>query len=1494
MSIAREQVGQLSDEEKRALLTQLLGRDGDREGERLLQSQRRFWVLHQVSTQVPTHVVRIVDVDGPLDLGRLRAAATALVDAHEELRTSWVPVEGRPVGAVREPGAVHPEVLLVETAGGEVLEDAVARLRVREAGRPFDLSEAPLLRIAVIPRGAGRHEVILTVHQMVGDEVVADRLLGQLVDAYETLTGGGTPRFDRASTTLGEVVDRRRSWLRSPAARREIEFWEKRLAGVPALDLPSDHARAADRMPSLRGSRSTRPLPAELVTKLQDLAGAEDVTASAVVLTGLVVLLSRYTRENDIAVGLPVDGRYEERLAGVLAPLENAVVLRTLLDPDESFRELLRRVASGRKQAHERQQLPFEEVVAKLAPEADFSRSPLFQVRYDDREPQFGAREAGGVTWRLADLDDGLSAFDLSVHLRTGEDGGLRLHGVHNADLFDADTIDLLLDHLIALLGDAADEPDQRHAALGMLTDHELARALGEWNSTDADYPRDATLHGLFAEQVARTPDKLAIVAGTDRLTYAELDRWANQLAHRLIRSGVGPESLVGVIANRRIGAVVAFLATMKAGGGYVPIDPEQPAERMRTILSDAGITVVVAAGEAEMVLQPVPCDPWIRADSDEVRAEPDTDPAVAVDPANVAYVIYTSGSTGSPKGVVVPHRQIVNSTLARSAFGREAPESYAIPVALSFDASAAGLYWTLLTGGRIVLPSDDQVANPALLARLVQTERITHITHMPSYYQLLLAAGGRQMISLKDVSAGGDVFPAQLAVDHYKALPWTKLYNDYGPTEVTVWATAQLATPDEDGASVPIGRPIQNTRVYLLDDDLNPVPIGVPGEIHVAGDGLARGYLGQPALTADRFVPDPFSAEPGGRLYRTGDLARHRADGTLEFLGRVDTQVKVRGFRIELGEIENALQRHPGVTSAVAGTRRHPGGTEDHLVAWFIPADPANPPSGDELTAHLNRLLPHFMVPVAFLARDEFPVNPNGKVMRSALPDPVAAPATLPSGAVPRRRVEKEIAEVFAEALGVARVGLHDDFFSYGGSSLQLSRVGARLSKAYGLELPLHALFSTPTVAGVASRVELYEREGFEGLRATRDAADDLDREALLDPIITAANLPQADFFNAKAILLTGGTGYFGVFLLDQLVAQTTADIYCLVRARDPAAGKKRLRDACEHYEVPWDDRFERRVHAVCGDLGKPLLGLSPSDFDHMSRIIDTIYHNGALVNFSMPYSALKAPNVDGTVEMLRLASRYKVKQVHFVSTIDVFIAAHMQRPFLEVPLPSRPPQVPFSYPQSKWVSEKLITHAKDRGLPVTIYRPSIMMGHPRTGACHAQNYVLTALRGFLEFGILPDYPESMNAITLDYASAAMVHVSRQEKSLGNIYHLWNTEAIPHNALFPWIKSYGYPFEVVDFDEAVQLAINAGPDHPVYPMVPVLLLYTSGDAGVEMSMETEDAIDNRSECINLLDGIEGTGYRPAPLDEKYMHDCLDFLVRHGQLDPPERYPRRR
>jgi amino acid adenylation domain-containing protein/thioester reductase-like protein len=1484
VSTVADDVSRLSEQDKRALLAQLLGQDGDQGGERLLPAQRRYWVLHQISPQLPTHVVRVLEIDGELDHEALRGALAVLADGREELRARFLEVQGRPVRAVAEAGSAAPELRTFSVTGA----DDLLKVRCREAGRPFDLETPPLLRAAAIQVADRRHEVVLTAHQVICDEAAMDLIVGRLLDAYDAIRRGEVPPPEPGRLSYAKVVDRQRAWLRTPLARRQLAYWAKALAGIVPVDLPTDHARPAGRIPSLRGARRSRTLAAGTAQAVAELAARCEASKASVVLAAYAEVLGRYTRERDVAVGIPVPGR-DHTQADIVAPLENTVVLRASLADEPSFEELVRRVQAAWAKGRDHQLIPFEHVVNKVQPDVDLGRAPLHQVRFVPHEAP-RPRTAGGATWTVAQADVGLSAFDLTVHLVEEADGGLGLHADYSTELFKPQTVDLVLGHIEVLLAAAATDPAGPSHRLPMLSDQELGTVLHEWNRTEQPFPADRCLHELIADQVRRTPDALAVVAGPDRLTYRQLDEWASRLANRLRAAGVGPETLVGVVAARRVATVAAFLGVLKAGGGYVPLDPEQPAERTRAMIADAGIRTVVVTGP-DAAVPPEPGETWI--DVHEVTEESTTVEPVTVDPANVAYVIYTSGSTGRPKGVVVPHRQIVNSTLARTD-GRPAPEAYAIPVSLTFDASAAGLYWTLVTGGRIVLPNEDEVRNPALLARLVQAEQVTHITHMPSYYQLLLAAGGRKLISLRDISAGGDVFPAQLAVDHYKTLPWAKLYNDYGPTEVTVWATAQLAGADEDGASVPIGRPIRNTRIYLLDEELNPVPIGVPGEIHVAGEGLARGYANAPGQTADRFVPDPFSPVPGGRLYRTGDLARYLPDGRLEFVGRADTQVKVRGFRIELSEIENALQRHPEVLSAVVDVRRSPAADENELIAYVIPAEPGAQPDTEHITAHLRTILPAYMLPAAIVVCERFPLNAHGKVERKALPDPEARAVAVPTEAVPRRRIEREIAEIFAEALGLPRVGLHDDFFSYGGSSLQLSKVGAKLAQVYGLELPLHALFSTPTVAGVASRIELYEREGFEGLRATRDPADDLDREAYLEESITGENLPLAEIFSPKAVLLTGGTGYFGVFLLEQLIAQTTADVYCLVRAKDQAGGLARLKASCEQYEVPWDDRFDRRVKAVNGDLSRPLLGLSPDEFEDLAKLVDVIYHNGALVNFSMPYSALKAPNVDGTVEILRLASRYKAKQVHFVSTIDVFIAGHMTRPFLEVELPSKPPQVPFSYPQSKWVSEKIILTAKRRGLPITIFRPSIMMGHPKTGACHAQNYVLTALRGFLEFGVLPDYAESMNAITLDYASAAMVHASRQESSVGNIFHLWNTDAISHNQLYPWIRSYGYPFEVVPFDEALELAINAGPDHPIYPMVPVLLLYSSGDAGVEMTMETEDAIDNRLECVNLLEAIKGTGWEPAPLNEKYMHDCLDFLVRHGQLDPPDRYPRKR
>jgi myxalamid-type nonribosomal peptide synthetase MxaA len=1478
----------LSPDEKRALLARLLSEDGGRHADKVSVAQRRFWVLRQMEATVPTHVTAVYEVHGGLDLDRLQECLAAVVGRHALLRVAFVEVEGRPLRVALPQSWTGASLVDVSTRSLEEQDAAVADVVAGDARQPFALESGPLARLTVVRRGALHHVLVVTAHQLVADRASLAVITTELAELYAAGTEGREARLDPAAASFDEFAAWQREWLASAEGEADLDWWRGRLAGVVPGGVPTE--RPGVRVQAFEGARRSWRVPDELRVGIDRLAAGAGVDTRMVVVAALEVVLARWSGSTDLPVGVPVAGRWRARWGQVVGPCENTLVWRTDLTGNPSFHEILARLRQVAAEAWTHRLVPFERLVEELAPHSDVGVAPLFQVRVllDDAPPQ--RWRAGALRWEEVDAATGLAPFEVTVRVAPSADGAMAVLVEFAVGAVAPDTAERLLAHLEVVLEAAVADPGRRLAEIPLLPEAERA-ALASWNATGRPFPADCCVHELIEQQADRSPTAVALIAGGARLSYRELDERANRLAHCLRAGGVGPETRVGLVAERHAAVVVGLLGVLKSGGAFVPLDPEWPAARVAFVCQDAGVEMVVCprrlwdrfGGSWRLVCpeeQGSPAMGW-----------PAERPALLAGPDNLADVMYTSGSTGQPKGVLVAHRQLVNSTMARYDFFPGKVGAYLMLAPISFDASAAGLYWPLSTGGTLIYPTDHQLRDPRLLARLVTEYQASHLDGAPSQYEVLVEAVPQALQGLRCCILAGEPLPPYLVERHYHAVPGTPLFNEYGPTEATVWSTAYLCRPTGgDGTgTVPIGRPVANVRVHVLDRDLNLAPVGVPGELCIAGANLARGYLNQPGFTAERFVPNPHGLAPGERLYRTGDLARWRADGSLEFLGRADTQVKIRGFRVELEEIEAQLGAHHGVVqAAVAASQGGPGDTR--LIGYVVPRAGQAAPSNQELMAFLAERLPGYMVPSLFVTLDAMPQNPQGKVDRQRLPTPAqAAGAASQALEEPRTKLERETAQTFAEALGVERVSLHDDFFTLGGNSLQMARIGARLSAAFGLELPLHALFTVPTVAGVASRIELLQREGFKGLLATRDPVAMLDAEAVLDPSINVEGLPLADISSPGGIFLTGATGYVGIFLVEQLLEQTGADVHCLVRAKDPEEALERLRRTAAHFKVDWDERWDARVRAVVGDLAKPLFGLERSAFEALARTVDVIYHNGALVNFALPYSVLKGPNVVGTVEVLRLASTTTAKLVNYVSTIDVFIGSHMPRPFLERDLPERPPRVPFSYPQSKWVSEKLLVASRARGLPVTIFRPSIMMGHTRTGACHEMNYVLVGLRGFLDLGVLPRYDEILNAVTIDYATRVLVHVSRQESSIGGIFHIWNVDALPTTATYEWVRSYGYDFEVVPFDEALEKAIRAGPEHPIFPLVPVMLLYSSGDAGLPMDWDTERAIDNRIECASTLAAIEDYPIECPPIDEPYLHACLSFLIERGVLKPPRR-----
>jgi amino acid adenylation domain-containing protein len=900
------------------------------------------------------------------------------------------------------------------------------------------------------------------MHHIVSDGWSMGVLMREVAALYEVYSRGETPSLQELPVQYADYAIWQREWLQGEALERQLDYWRGQLAGAPqALELPTDKPRPPTQ--SYRGAGQSLALDAELAGRLNALSRAEGATLFMTLLAAFQLLLSRYSGRADVSVGTPVANRGRSEVAGLIGFFVNTLVLRTDLSGDPTFRELLARVREVCLGAYAHQDVPFERIVEELQPERDLSRNPLFQVMFVLQHAAAAPPELPGLEMSMMPVGNATTKFDLTMAIEETP-AGLRAALEYNTDLFGDALIGQLLRHFETLLRALADEPGLPVSSLELLDADERRQVLEGWNQTAEPYEA-ATLHGLFEEQARRTPGDAALVAGGRRLTYRELNERADELAARLRGVGVGPEALVGVCAERSSEMVVAVLAVLKAGGAYVPLDPRYPRERLAFMLRDSGAKVLLTERHLTHAL---PEHEATMLYLDE-RAEPP--PAVGArgeataSPDNLAYVIYTSGSTGTPKGVSITHASACTLLRwAQGVFSREELGGVLFSTSICFDLSIFEMFAPLSSGGKVVL-AEDALALPSLEAR----EEVTLVNTVPSAMTELTRSGGVPA-SVLAVALAGEPLRRDLVQQVYGATRARRVLNLYGPTEDTTYSTwADVARGE--GERVTIGRPVANTRAYILDARLRPVPAGVAGELYLSGEGLARGYLNRPALTAERFIPDPFGPAPGARMYRTGDVARHLEGGEIEYLGRSDEQVKVRGFRIELGEVEAALRAAPGVREAVVAAR---GDGADKLLVAYVVADESAGTGATDWREHLRGRLPEYMVPSAFVTLDALPLTPNGKVDRKALPEPEAHGLRGERAFVPPRNVtEFRVAQVWEDVLGVRPVGVKDNFFDLGGHSLQAVRLMSKLRREFGRELPLATLFRQPTVEQLAAGLD-------------------------------------------------------------------------------------------------------------------------------------------------------------------------------------------------------------------------------------------------------------------------------------------------------------------------------------------------------------------------------------------------------------------------------------
>jgi amino acid adenylation domain-containing protein/thioester reductase-like protein len=974
----------------------------------------------------------------------------------------------------------------------------------------------------------------------------------------------------------------------------------------------------------------------------------------------------------------------------------------------------------------------------------------------------------------------------------------LLLKMMYDQTCFDKATIERMLQHLGALLEQMVVNPEKHLSELSLMIDTERRQLLVEWNDTNKVYPKDRCIHELFEEQVQRTPDAVAVVFGEERLTYGELNQRANQLAYYLRAQGVEPETLVGICVERSTEMIVGLLGIMKAGAAYVPMDPAYPKDRIAYTLEDSKVSVLLtqerlAGGLSEQQAKVVCLDADWGVIEQHARLIGDEHSTSGVKADHLAYVIYTSGSTGRPKGVAIEHRSAVTLICwAHELYTPEDVSGVLASTSICFDLSVFEIFVPLGIGGKVIV-AENALQLPTLSVR----GEVTLVNTVPSAATELVRMGGIPS-SVRTVNLAGEPLPNALAQQLYGLGTVQGVYNLYGPSEDTTYSTYALVEKGAQSAPT-IGRPIANTQIYVLDAQLQLVPIGVPGELYIGGDGLARGYLNRPELTAERFIPHPFSDEPGARLYKTGDLVRYLPDGNIEYLGRIDHQVKIRGFRIELGEIEAVLGQHPAVETAVVISREDESGNK-RLVGYVV-AHQEQAGNISELRSHLKAKLPEYMVPSAWMMLERMPLTPNGKVDRKALPAPGKDRSQLTSEYVaPRTNMEKLLHDQWVEILKIDRIGLHDNFFEIGGQSILATQLIFKLREELQLEIPLRVLFDTPTIAGMALTVETISQIGIVAATKAVDVKN-LSSEVELDDDIYPEQ-PFSFVSDFQCVLLTGATGFLGAFLLEELLRETKADIYCLVRAEDEIEGKKRIRGNLEYYGL-WDEAYHQRIIPVVGDLSLLLLGLTTEKFDHLAEQIDVIYHNGALVNFAYPYAALKGANVMGTKEVLRLACKSKLKPVHFVSTLFVFPPdKSLVKIVKEEKMPDKSEGLTMGYTQSKWVAEKILQIARSRGIPISIYRSGRISGHSKTGACQPDDFIWRIIKSCIELGLAPKLNAKLDMMPVDYISQSIVRLSQDEATLGQNFHLLNPKPTSFSEFIKAIESLGYPLSRMSIDE--------------------------------------------------------------------------------------------
>ncbi|MFK5970600.1 MAG: amino acid adenylation domain-containing protein [Candidatus Marithrix sp.] len=1433
-------------------------------------AQQRLWILNQLEGISATYnMVAALRIEGVLNQNILKQSLQTLVQRHENLRAIFITIDSKPIIKLINIEHQLPIISLRNLSSSEV-----EILINQEAQKPFNLETGPLFRTQLLCLDTDLHILLVNMHHIISDGWSVGVLIRDWKIIYEALVQNKAIPLPTLPIQYVDYANWQRQQLTKEVFEQQINYWQQQLANIPALlELPTDKKRPP--IQSFKGSSLPFTLSAELTLSLKQLSQRTGTTLFMTLWSAFAVLLSRYSGQDDIVIGSPIANRTRSEIESIVGFFVNTLVLRLDLSDNPSFETVLQQAQKTALGAYSNQDVPFEKLVEILQPERNLNHTPLFQVMFVLQNVVIPELDLIGLRLTHMEVKNVVAKFDLSLSLEETASG---LSGTleYNTDLFEHTTIERLSGHLHTLLVGIVESSKALIHELPLLTNVEQQQLL-LWNDTKTDYPHDKTIIDLFEEQVAKTPENIAVVFEEQQLTYAELNNKSNRLAHYLQTLGVKPEVLVGICVERSLEMLIGLLGILKAGGAYLPLDPTYPTERLAFMLEDAQVPVLLSQSKIKL--------PQIQAqvvylDKEKLSQYSYENVISGVKPENLAYVIYTSGSTGRPKGIAMQQNSLVNlihwqhSAINTLQFA-----------SINFDVSFQEIFSTWYSGGNLILVTEEiRKDNKTLITFLKQHEISRLFVPFVALQDFAVAYKDSKCLlnHLYEIITAGEQLQITPSISSlFKKLNLCILSNHYGPSESHVVTFFNLDKLVDNWPELPsIGKPIANTKIYILDKYLQSVPIGVTGELHIGGVGLARGYLNRPELTAEKFIQNPFSEDPTSRIYKTGDLARYLPNGNIEYLGRIDNQVKIRGFRIELGEIESVLGQHHNILEVAviaesSGNKRlkayfvsdlkidriphqseclvKVGQEIFHLQTndlsyhgislsgmtfnqdtviqiklfnqtnWLLGkvkwnrdgqvgirlqlstmeqatfkniCDKLAQEKGllsmlqrtlaSSMRKFLQKKLPNYMIPSAFIILDALPLTPNGKIDRKALEslEEDYQPIAL---AMPQTVDEKLLADIWSKILGLKQVGIHDNFFEIGGHSLLATQLIAELCESFKVQIPLRELFAFPTIAGMIEVIDRMRNSGTETII-------NLDAEAVLDPSIQPAKLPSTNSVNS--IFLTGTTGFLGSYLLYELLVQTTANIYCLVRSTDKNILVNKLKA-----NMSWDESFKTRIILVQGDLSKPLLGLEKEYFEQLANKIDVIYHNGAWVNHIFPYSVLKTTNVLGTEEILRLASKHKPKPVHFISTINTIDSSTS------------------GYTQSKIVAEKIIQLASERGLPVCIYRPPVIAGHSKTGIFNRGDTFSSIIKGCIQLGEIPIMEDiGLNMLPVDYVSNVIIKLSLQQHSRIS-FNLINPNFTSWNKLFDKLVKLGYKLKKVSYAQwKEELSFQQG--NALYPLL--------------------------------------------------------------------------